>query len=72
MAQTADLDARGLSCPEPVLMVQRAVAAGDPARLTVLVDNICAVENITRFAEHTGRKAAAVQDGDEYTLTLTK
>ena len=46
------VDARGYSCPMPVVMVQKAVKADAPAALEVLVDNQCSVENVTRFAEN--------------------
>ena len=36
------VDARGYSCPMPVVMVQKAVKADAPATLEVLVDNQCA------------------------------
>lgn len=68
MAKT--IDARGRSCPEPVILVQRDFDNADS--LSVLVDNSCAVENITRFCEHKGGSVAVTQKGDEYTLTVTK
>ena len=48
------VDARGFSCPMPVIMVQKEVKASAPAELDVLVDDKCAVENVTRFAEGQG------------------
>lgn len=42
------VDARGYSCPEPVLMTQQAVKKGLP--VTVLVDNMTPVKNISRLA----------------------
>ena len=66
------LDARGLSCPMPVLMVQREVKKNKPATLEVLVDNMTAVGNISRFAA-SQKYAVAVEETDsEYKLTLTK
>ena len=66
------LDARGLSCPMPVLMVQREVKKNKPAALEVLVDNMTAVGNISRFAA-SQKYAVAVEETDsEYKLTLTK
>ena len=44
------VDARGLLCPMPVMMVRKEVLATAPAVLEVLVDDPCAVENISRFA----------------------
>ena len=48
------VDARGLVCPMPVAMVQKEVKKNAPAELTVLVDDKCAVENISRFASNAG------------------
>ncbi len=66
------IDARGLSCPLPVVMVQKEVKANAPAEITVMVDNRVAVENITRFARSQGYTVAVAEDGDDYSLTLNK
>lgn len=66
------VDARGLSCPMPVVMVQKEVNKNSPAELTVLVDNQCAIENVSRFAGSQGYKVSVKADGDDFTLTLTK
>ncbi len=67
------IDARGLSCPMPVVMVQKAVQADSPATLEVLLDNPCSVENVTRFAANSGYAVGvAPADEDEYRLVLTK
>ena len=64
-----DVDARGRSCPEPVILVQQAMK-NHPAALRVVVDNSCAVENITRFVQHQGRTLCETQQGDEYLLEI--
>lgn len=64
------IDARGRSCPEPVMMVQKQFKAND--ELEVLVDNVCAVQNITRFAENKGASIQVSGEGDEYTLIIRK
>ncbi len=63
------VDARGYSCPTPVLMVKEALDK-DIQELEVLVDNGAARDNITRHAQSRG-KAVTVQtvDGD-YLLTI--
>lgn len=67
------IDARGLACPMPVVMVQKAVKDGAPTTVEVLVDNQCAVENITRYASNQGyRVSVQEQDNEEFALTLTK
>ena len=65
------LDARGLSCPEPVIMIRKAMMSKD-AQYTMVVDNPTAKENVTRYAEHQGYKVAVSEKDDEYTLTITK
>lgn len=65
------IDTRGLSCPIPVVMVQKAVKDA-PAKLEVLADAEVAVENITRFARSQGYEVAVTEDGIDYKLTLTK
>ena len=65
------LDARGLSCPEPVVMIRKAMMSKD-ADYVMVVDNPTAKENVTRYAEHQGYKVTVTEQGDEYTLTITK
>ena len=45
------VDARGLACPQPVLLAKKAIAENE--EVTVLVDNEVAVENIRRLAAKT-------------------
>ena len=65
------VDARGLSCPEPVIMTRQALLSGDDA-YEVLVDNHASRENCTRYAESPGYKVSVSEHGGEYTLALTK
>jgi TusA-related sulfurtransferase len=65
------VDARGLLCPEPVVLAQKAIKDA-PAELTVLVDATAAKENVTRFANSRGYEVEACEQGGECTLKLTK
>lgn len=65
------IDARGYSCPMPVVMVQKA-AKTETGDLEVLVDNRCAVENVTRFAENRGYAVTVKEEGGDFRLTLKK
>ena len=47
------VDARGLSCPEPVIQTKNAMASKEAA-YEVLVDNVVAKENVSRFVLHQG------------------
>ncbi len=66
------IDARGLSCPMPVVMTQKAVQKDAPALLEVLVDSQVAVENVTRYARSQGYQVKAEPQGADTKLTLTK
>ena len=66
------VDARGYSCPMPVVMVQKAVKADAPAALEVLVDNQCSVENVTRYGQSQGYKVEAAPEGADFRLKLKK
>lgn len=66
------IDARGYLCPTPVIMVQREVRKSQPESLEVLVDDQCAVENVTRFAGSCGYQVGVAQEGRDYRLTLKK
>ena len=66
------VDARGYSCPTPVIMVQKAVKSGSPKALEVLVDNQCSVENVTRFARNAGYQVKVSEQGGDFKLDLTK
>lgn len=65
------LDARGLSCPEPVMLLRKAMAS-KAARYEIVVDNIASKENVTRYAQHQGYTVSVTEGNGEYTLTMTK
>ena len=66
-----EIDARGRACPEPVVMTKNAVEQ-NPDGVSVLVDNICAVENVSRFAKNAGFTVQKSQDGPDYRLDLSR
>ncbi len=66
------VDARGYSCPIPVVMVQKEIKKTSPNKLEVTVDNQCAVDNVTRFAENQGYTVAVEKKGEDFQLTLSK
>lgn len=66
------VDARGYSCPIPVVMVQRAVKESNPDALTVLVDEQVCVENVTRFARASGYNVTVTRDGEDYRMELKR
>ena len=65
------IDARGLSCPEPVIMTRKALLSGEQS-YEVLVDNPASRENVARYAEHQGYSVSVTEQDGEYTLSLRK
>ena len=66
------VDARGFICPMPVVMVQNEVKANNPATLEVLVDDRCAVENVTRYGKSCGYDVTLTEEGADFRLVLKK
>ncbi|SHE78183.1 sulfurtransferase TusA family protein [Desulforamulus putei] len=64
------VDARGLSCPEPVLLTRQALQEQGIKEITVLVDNKVAVENVTRTAESLGCQVLVTEQNSDFILTL--
>lgn len=65
------IDARGLSCPEPVILIKNAMASGEDA-YQIIVDNVTSRENVTRFATHQGYQVKVTETQEEFTLDITK
>lgn len=67
-----EIDARGLLCPEPVLMTRRELDKMSSGTLRVLVSTAAAKENVTRLAESKGWRVAVAAAGEDIILTLSK
>ncbi|MBM3137534.1 MAG: SirA family protein [Chloroflexi bacterium] len=65
------VDARGFSCPQPVMMAQKAIQEGK-FPIEVLVDSSTARENVRRLAEMKGCKTEITSQDDEFTVKLIK
>lgn len=65
------LDARGLSCPEPVIMIRKAMTSNEN-EYEMLVDNVASKENVTRYAVHQGYSVEVTEQGGEYCLKIRK
>ena len=65
------VDARGLSCPQPVILAKKAIEAGQ-FPIQVLVETVTSRENVRRMAEKAGCKVAVEPTGDEFKLTISK
>ena len=67
------IDARGLSCPEPVLLVKQAIAEIDSGKIEVLVDTMTSRENVTRMAQSLSCTVEVAEcDDDSFSITIKK
>ena len=67
------VDARGLSCPQPVLMTMEKLRTLDQGELVVLVDTDISRQNVSRAAASLGWQVTDVKsEGSAYRLTLEK
>jgi tRNA 2-thiouridine synthesizing protein A len=65
------VDARGLSCPQPVILAQKAIAGGK-FPIEVHVDTVTSRENVRRMAERLGCQVDIISRDDEFKLVITK
>jgi selenium metabolism protein YedF len=63
---TKEIDARGLSCPAPVLQTKDVVENEAPSSVNVLVDNEAASQNVTRFLESQNYSVSVEQEGADF------
>ena len=66
---TKILDACGLACPAPVLLVKDAIYKERPESLSVLVDNDASKENVTRFLNSANYQVSESQENGVFTLS---
>ncbi len=70
---TKVVDARGLSCPQPVILTLDAIKKRQEKVLEVLVDTDTSKENVMRAAASQGCRVAAVTpEGDGYRIAIAK
>ena len=67
------IDARGLSCPQPVLMTMDEMKKVNKGEIMILVDTDTSKENVSRSAESQGWQVKDVQtEGSGYRITIGK
>jgi TusA-related sulfurtransferase len=66
------VDASGLSCPQPVMEAKKILDKTPSGRVEVLVDTATSRDNVTRFAENRGWKAAKEEREGGYKVVLEK
>ena len=66
------IDARGLSCPAPVLMAKEALEQDHLDVVEVLVDNEAARENVSRFLGSQQFSVTAAMDGNHFKISARR
>jgi tRNA 2-thiouridine synthesizing protein A len=66
------IDTRGLSCPQPVILTRNVIKDMKKGEVSVLVDTMTQVYNVTRSAERLGWAAGYEKKDDEYIVTLNR
>lgn len=73
MSEIHVLDARGLSCPQPVMLTRQELKKLGKGRLEVLVDSGTARENVSRCATNAGWSLSITEEADGTSrITITK
>jgi TusA-related sulfurtransferase len=71
MAKT--IDARGLSCPQPVLITLDEIRANAADELIVMVDNDASKENVARAAKNRGWRVEDIHETEGvFNITIRK
>ncbi|MBN2338900.1 MAG: sulfurtransferase TusA family protein, partial [Acidobacteria bacterium] len=64
------IDARGMACPQPVLLTKKAIA--EENQVTAIVDGETARQNVTRMAEKQGCRVRAEEREDGIYLHIAR
>ena len=68
---TEKIDARGLSCPQPVVLVQKALKNG-LTMFEVITDSEVSKENVIRCVEKNNLSAEVKTDSDTFVISVSK
>jgi len=67
------VDARGLSCPQPVLLALNEIKKMNEGEILILVDTDTSKENVSRAATSQGWSLKGVEpDGTGYRISISK
>ncbi|MCX8118745.1 MAG: sulfurtransferase TusA family protein [Desulfobacterota bacterium] len=67
------VDARGLSCPQPVLLALNEMKKVDKGEIVILVDTDTSKENVSRAATAQGWNVKGIEpEGMGYRITLSR
>ncbi|MFH2011616.1 MAG: sulfurtransferase TusA family protein [Pseudomonadota bacterium] len=66
------VDARGLSCPQPVINAHKKMKEMGKGILEVLIDSTTSGDNVTRVATKEGWDVKVKEEGEDILLVLKK
>ena len=64
-----EVDARGLSCPEPLMLTAEAIKS-DSSPVKVLVTEPHQKTNVEKFAKDKGKKTTTMEKGSEFEIVI--
>ena len=65
-----EVDARGLSCPEPVMMTAEALKKHKGESVKVLVSEPYTRMNVEKYAKSQGKTATVTEKGSEFEIVI--
>ena len=72
MSDVITVNAKGLSCPQPVMMTKKALAGLESGHVEILVDTATSRNNVSRFAENKGWRVDVEELDTGYKVILEK
>ena len=67
-----EIDARGLTCPHPVMETAKVLRELEKGTVVTIVDNAAARDNVKRLAEGAGCAVLIEKKEGDYYITITK
>lgn len=65
-----EIDVRGLSCPEPVLMVQSEIKRESKENYKIIANEAHTVKNIENFLNSIGKSCSVTEKNMEYEIVV--
>ena len=67
-----DINCSGLACPAPVLKTKDFLDRENPAKLEIMVDNVAAAENVSRFLKYRGYEVETEKADDDFIVRAVR
>jgi len=70
--ETKTVDARGLSCPQPIVETKKVLNKLRGGRVEILVDTVTSRENVLRFGRNAGWQGTFEESEGSFKVILEK